>query len=90
MLTTGSTELHTFGIVFADRQVASCPKSLNIAVVVRVGISRTYDNVINDVTCKSEYNPYMAIKVQGFPEDFESVSKNETPQISVAIWTSTE
>ena len=40
MLTTGSTELPTF--VPADKQVAS--KSLNVVVVVvRMGISRTYD-----------------------------------------------
>ena len=49
MLTTGNTKLHTFGILLADRQVASCPKPLNIAVVVRIAISRTYDNTMNNV-----------------------------------------
>ena len=90
MLTTGSTELHTFGILLTDRQIASCPKFLNIAVVVRIGISRTYDNVMNFVLRKLEYDSYMITRVQRFPEDFEYVSKNEMPQISVAVGTSTE
>ena len=90
MLTTGSTKLHTFGILLADRQVASCPKPLNIAAVVRIGISRTYDNTMNNVVCELEYDPCVVIRVQTFPEDFESMSKNEMPQISVAIWASRE
>ena len=87
MLTTGSTEPHTFRIVLADKQVASCPKSLNNAVVVRIEILRTD---VNYVMCEFEYDPYIVIRVQSFPEYFESVSRNEMPQITVAIWISTE
>ena len=90
MVTTRSTEHHTFGTLLTDRQIASCPKFLNIAVVVRIGISRTYDNVINYVLRELEYDSYMIIRVQRFPEDFEYVSKNEMPQIFVAVGTSTE
>ena len=61
MSTTGSTKLHTFGILLADRQVAACPKSLNIPVVVRIGISRKYEDVINYVMRELEYDPYMNI-----------------------------
>ena len=39
---------------------------------------------------QSEYDPYMVIKIQSFPEHFESMSRNEMPQITVAIWISTE
>ena len=38
----------------------------------------------------SEYDPYMVIRVPSFPEYFESISRNEMPQITVAIWISIE
>ena len=58
-MSTGSTEPHTFGIFLVDKQVVSCPKSLNIVVVIRFGISRTYDDVMNCVVHELEHDPYV-------------------------------
>ena len=61
------------------------PNSLTITAVVRNGTLCTYDDVVNYVIRKLEYNPYMVIRVQSFQGYFESVSRNEMPQMSVAI-----
>ena len=45
---------------------------------------------MNCVMRESEYDPYMVIRIRSFPKYFESMSKNEMPQITVAIWISTE
>ena len=45
---------------------------------------------MNCVMCKSEYDPYMVTRIRSFPEYFESMSKTEMPQITVAIWISAE
>ena len=52
---------------------------MDIAVVVRIEILRTYD-IVNYVTGELEYDPCMLIRVRSFPEYFESVSRNEMRQ----------
>ena len=69
-MTTGTTELHTFGILLADKKVASSSKLLNNVVVVRIGISRTYDDIVNDVMRKLKYDPYIYI----WPSEYEVFS----------------
>ena len=46
-----------FGIWLGDKQVASCLKSLNIAVVVKNGISCTYDDVVDHAIRDVEIRP---------------------------------
>ena len=46
-----------------------------------------YDDLLNYVIRELEYDPYIVIRVQGFPEYFESVNRHEMLQIFVAIWT---
>ena len=66
------------------------PNSYTVAVVVRIEILRTYDDIVNYVIRDLEYNPYMVIRARSFPEYFEYVSRNEMPVMFVAIWVSTE
>ena len=40
---------------------------------------------MNYVLREWEYDPCMVIRIQSFPEHFESMNKNEMPQITVAI-----
>ena len=47
-------------------------------------ISRTW-NVINYVMRDIKYDPCMVIRVRSFPVYFESFSRNEMPQESIAI-----
>ena len=49
-----------------------------------------YDDIVKNVIRELEYDSYMVIRVKSFLEYFESVSRNEMPLISVAIWISTE
>ena len=44
---------------------------------------------MNCVMRESEFDPYIIIRIRGFPNYFESMSKNEMPQITVALWMST-
>ena len=44
--------------------------------------------IVEYVIRELENDPYI-IRVRSFPKLFESVSRNEMPQISVAIWIST-
>ena len=45
---------------------------------------------MNCVMRELEYDPYMVIRIRSFPNYFESISKNEMPQTTVAIWISIE
>ena len=41
-------------------------------------------------TREVEIRHYKVIRIRSFPGYFESTSKNEMPQITVVIWTSSE
>ena len=45
---------------------------------------------MNCIMRELEYVPYMVTRIRSFPKYFESMSENEMPQITVAIWISTE
>ena len=45
---------------------------------------------MNYVMRESEHDPYMVIRIRSFPTYFESMSKNEMLQLTVAICISIE
>ena len=66
-------------------------------MVVRIEISRTYDDIVNYVICELEYDPYMVIRIRSFveyvffifwkQEQFTLSTDDEMPQMLVVTWT---
>ena len=60
--------------------------SLDIVLVARVGVSRSYDDVVNYVMRELEIRPIYGHPSSKFSRiHFESVSRNEMPQMSISI-----